>query len=99
VLDVRAPPFGLILKAGLDPAAATWGDAVSQTSPVIDELLASAHQVSGELVTRLLESDDAPTVRLGEAIRSVQSPPLKPPETGAYDGAGVGDPVTHDPAW
>lgn len=72
---------------------------MSQTSPVIDELLASARQVSGELVTWLLESDDAPTVRLGEAIRSLQSLPLEPPETGACDGARVGDPVTHDPAW
>ncbi|MFF4173799.1 hypothetical protein [Streptomyces sp. NPDC001744] len=72
---------------------------MSQTSPVVDELLASAHQVPGKLVTWLLESDDAPTVRLGKAIRTVQNLPLEPPETGAHGGAVVGDPVTHDPAW
>lgn len=72
---------------------------MSQTGPVIDELLASARQVSGELVTRLLGSDDAPTVRLGRAIRSLQSVPLEPPKTDACDGTRVADPVTHDPAW
>ncbi|MEV6734109.1 hypothetical protein [Streptomyces sp. NPDC051364] len=72
---------------------------MSQTGPVIDELVASALKAPGELVTRLLSSTDVRMARLGQAIRDLQDAPPDPPDADACDGTRVIDPVTHDPAW
>ncbi|OKK21818.1 hypothetical protein AMK16_00595 [Streptomyces sp. CB00455] len=59
-------------------------------------------------MNRLLDSGNAPAVRLGRAIRDLQGIPPEQPEQleqseqsepGVHDGTRVIDPVTHDPAW
>jgi hypothetical protein len=71
---------------------------VSPITPEIDELVASAHDASPELVAHLLESDDDRAVRLGRAIQAMQRQPHSR-TTEASDKAPLIDPVRHDPAW
>ncbi|GAA4888389.1 hypothetical protein ACFPM3_18455 [Streptomyces coeruleoprunus] len=81
-----------------------------EADPAVDELVAAALNAPQGLIACLLESDDGPTVRLGEALRTIQRSRPHPDTTGVAGPAAAAptgppdepiaiDPMTHDPAW